>query len=48
MIVGKAKDKGMKRESMLAAFVFAGLSMFAGAQDNDPVLMIINGKNITK
>ena len=48
MIVGKAKDKGMKRESMLAAFVFAGLSMFAGAQDNDPVLMTINGKNITK
>lgn len=33
---------------MLAAFVIAGLSMFARAQENDPVLMTINGKDITK
>lgn len=38
----------MKRQWMLAAFVIAGLSMFARAQENDPVLMTINGKDITK
>ena len=38
----------MKRQWMLAAFVCAGLSMIAGAQESDPVLMTINGKEITK
>lgn len=33
---------------MLSALLFAGICVSVQAQDNDPVLMTVNGKNITK